>query len=68
MARAALQLRTVANHRSAPPAPAPAAKNSAAFRNAAAPHRWNLPPFSVARITRQLRTLDGSHDPKLTSG
>ncbi len=30
------QLRTVANHRSAPPAPAPGAREFAVFRNAAA--------------------------------
>jgi hypothetical protein len=29
----------IANHRSAPPAPTPAARKCAAFRNAAAPHR-----------------------------
>jgi hypothetical protein len=36
--------------------PAPTAKNSAAFRNAAAPHPLEPAASSVARTTRQLRT------------
>ena len=52
----------IASHRSAPPAPAPAARECAAFRNAAAPHPPTNCPSSVARSARQLRTLDGNYD------
>jgi hypothetical protein len=36
--------------------PAPAARECAAFHNAAAPHRWNQPPFSAGRQAPRLRT------------
>ena len=52
----------IARHRQAPPSPTPAATNSAAFRNAAAPHRDEPTFIRVARTTRQLRTWDGNYD------